>query len=163
MVWFLFPQHVALPFCIADKPNPPDSVKSRCIKEYQEINAQNLHLSWASPLWNNLVNGIDIYDPSDSYLELMISRHKHPNERYYHRLAPNFASRNPQTLRLDSAYCITLVAFAKGLLQPYFLSEGNSTLHRCSESICIYKLVHVVAYLLCRTIADYNDGIYRVC
>ena len=131
--------------------------------QYKEINAQNLRLSWTSPLWNNLVDGIDIWDPSNAFLDLVISRHKHPNEQYYPRLATDFTSRNLQTLRLDSEYCITLVAHANGLLQPYFFSEGNSTLHRCSESIYIYKLVHVVAYPLCMTIADYNDGLYRVC
>lgn len=137
MVWFLFPQHIALSFCVVDKPNPPDSVKSMCINEYQEINAQNLRLNWTHLPWIKLVDGIDIRDASDSFQELVISRHKHPNEYFYHRLSTSFNSRDQQTLRLDSDYCVTLVASARGL-QPYFLSKGNSTLHRCSESIYIH-------------------------
>ena len=131
---FVPPGHVTLPLCSLDKPNPPDSVKSSCVQEYQEINAQNLQLSWTPPRWNDLLDGIDIYGIFSSIQVLLISRHNHPNERYYGTVAPRLGLKRQQTLRLDSEYCIALVASARQPLEQYFMSEGNSTLHHCSES-----------------------------
>ena len=126
--------HVILPLSSLDKPNPPDSVKSSCVQEYQEINAQNLQLSWTPPRWNDLLDGIDIYDIFSSFQVLLISRHNHPNEQYYGTVAPRLGLKKQQTLRLDSEYCIALVTSARQPLEQYFISEGNSTLHHCSES-----------------------------
>ena len=114
-------------------PNPPDSVTSGCVKEYPEINAQDLQLSWAHPLWNDLVDGIDLGNIFQTKQWLVISRHNHPNEVYSRSVSKTFDLKKHQTLRLDSDYCITLAASANGSLEPYFLSVGNSTLHHCSE------------------------------
>ena len=104
--------------------------------QYKEINAQNLRLSWTPPRWNDLVDGIDIWDSESSLQVLAISRHNHTGELYHHRLAPELGSKDPLTLRLDSEYCITLVSVSlvRTPLQPYYMSEGNSTLHHCSKS-----------------------------
>ena len=102
--------------------------------QYKEINAQNLNLSWTRPLWNGLVDGIDIWDSESSLQVLAISRHNHTGELYHHRLATELNSKARLTLRLDSEYCITLVSVRRTPLQPYYMSEGNSTLHHCSKS-----------------------------
>ena len=131
---FVPPGHVILPLCSLDKPNPPDSVKSSCVQEYQEINAQNLQLSWTPPRWDDLLDGLDLYGTFSSIQVLLISRHNHPNEQYYGTVAPRLGLKKQQTLLLDSEYCIALVTSARQPIEQYFMSEGNSTLHHCSES-----------------------------
>ena len=131
---FVPPGHVILPLCSLDKPNPPDSVKSSCVQEYQEIHAQNLQLSWTPPRWDDLLDGLDLYGTFSSIQVLLISRHNHPNEQYYGTVAPRLGLKKQQTLRLDSEYCIALVTSARQPIEQYFMSEGNSTLHHCSES-----------------------------
>ena len=81
------------------------------------------------------MDGIDIYDVSKSRQVLVINRLNHPKDVYHQTVQPTLGMKHYQTLRLDSEYCITLVASATRNLEPYYMSEGNSSLHHCSESL----------------------------
>lgn len=125
-----------------DKLNPQGSIHSKCVKEYPEINAQNLQLSW-TPVW--YVGGLE--QPRGSPRQvLVISRQNHPNERLYYIISPSGNSKI-QSLRLDSQYCITPVTTWTRSLEQYFTSEGNSTLHHCNESCKYSKKKHLWDHL----------------
>ena len=164
-IYICTPGHVTLLLCSLDKPNPPDSVKSSCVQEYPEINAQNLQLSWTPPRWNDLLDGIDLYGTFSSIQVLLISRHNHPNEQYYGTVQPRLGLKKQQTLRLESEYCIALVTSARQGLEQYFISEGNSTLHHCSESCEQSKMecFNVFSFPFCAQnyVIKHIDGLNR--
>ena len=87
-------------------------------------------------------------------MELVISRRNHPNENYFHIMAPNIEEKL-QTLRLDSEYCITLVALSRYKKEPYYMSEGNSTLHHCSESCTSTVELNVLNGFNCHCVQYY--------
>lgn len=136
--------HVTFPSDLSvDKPNPPGQIRSSCNKEWPEINAQELHLSWNYRWWYELepVNECKYYDknprnwppPRQCQQVVVISRQNHSNEKCFIQ-ATTFINDFSKTLQLDSAYCISLIATTQSQSESYFISQGNSTLHHCSES-----------------------------